>query len=55
MDENQVEVMADELFEPFEMAAYDLSPEDALALAEALEIRFSNYAEGMRYDLRNGR
>ena len=55
MDENQVEVMADEFFEPFVDSATDLSLEDALALAEALEIRFSNYAEGMRYDLRNGR
>lgn len=55
MDENEIDRMADELFEPFSDFAYDLSFEDALTLAESLEIRFANYADGIRSDLRNRR
>jgi hypothetical protein len=53
MDENQVDEKAEELFEPFEEYAYELSLDDALSMAEALEIRFSNYADAIRDDLRN--
>jgi len=55
MDENEIDNMAEELFEPFGDFAYNLSFDDALSLAEAMEIRFQNYAEGIRYDLRNSR
>ena len=55
MDENEIDRMADELFEPFETYIYELSLDDALSLAEAMEIRCANYAEGIRSDLRNRR
>jgi hypothetical protein len=55
MDENEIERLADELFQPFEDYAYPLELEDALSLAEALELRFSNYAEGIKDDLRRRR
>jgi hypothetical protein len=55
MDENEIDLMADDLFEPITHYAYNLSLDDALSLAEAMEIRFQNYAEGIRYDLRNSR
>jgi hypothetical protein len=55
MDENEIDLMADDLFEVFDNAAYPLSLDDALSLAEAMEIRCSNYAEGIRNDLRNSR
>jgi hypothetical protein len=55
MNENEIERMADELFEPFETSALSLSLDDALSLAESLETRFSFYSDGIRYDLRNRR
>ena len=55
MDENEIDRMADELFGPFADYAYNLSLDDALSLAEAMEIRCSNYADGIREDLRRGR
>lgn len=55
MDENEIDRMAEEVFRDFEDAAYPLSLDDALSLAEAMEIRCSNYADGIRYDLRNRR
>ena len=51
MNENEIEVMADELFEPFADYAYDLSLDDALSLAEAMESRISMYVNGIRSDL----
>jgi len=55
MDENEIDRMAEDLFEVFENAVYPLSLDDALSLAEAMEIRCSNYADGIRDDLRNRR
>lgn len=56
MDENEIDRLADEFFEPFETYAYGFSSlNDALSLAEVLETRFSTYAEGIRDDLRRGR
>ena len=43
----------DELFEPFEVYAYNLSLDDALSLSEALENRFSYFADGIRQELRH--
>lgn len=55
MDENEIERMAEEVFGQFEDTAYPLSLDDALSLAEALELRCSNYADGIREDLRRRR
>ena len=55
MDENEIERMADELFEPFESSAYNLSLDDALSLAEAMGLRCSNFAAGIQDDMRNRR
>lgn len=55
MDENEIDMRADELFEPFGDLVNDLTNDDALSLAEAMEIRFSNFADAVRYDLRNHR
>ncbi len=55
MDENEIDRMAEDLFEPFENYVYNLSLDDALSLAEAMEMRCSNYADGVRDDLRRGR
>lgn len=55
MDENEVERIADELFEQFEDMNSNLSLDDSLSIAEAMELRFSNYAETCRYDLRRRR
>lgn len=53
MDEYEIEVMADKLFEPFDEYAYGLTLDDALSLAEEMESKFSMYADGIRADLRN--
>jgi hypothetical protein len=55
MDENDIDRMAEDVFRDFEDAAQPLSLDDALSLAEALETRCSNYADGIRDDLRRGR
>jgi hypothetical protein len=55
MDMNEIDAKVEELFEPFEEFAYPLSLDDALSLAEAMEDRFSNYADAIRDDIRNKR
>lgn len=55
MDENEIDRMAEDLFEVIGNALYPLTLDDALSLAEAMEIRCSDYADAIRYDLRNGR
>jgi hypothetical protein len=55
MDENEIERMAEELFEPLINYTLDLSLDNAASLVEALEIRCSNYADDLRDDLRRGR
>ena len=52
MDEMEIDRMSEELFVPFEDFAYNLSLDDALSLSEALELRFANYGDGIRHDLR---
>lgn len=55
MDENEIDRMAEELFEPFSDFAENLSLDDAFSLAEALEIRFSDYQYAIQDDLRRSR
>lgn len=52
MDKDKIEDIADELFIPFEDYAFNMQLDDALSLAEALEIRFSYYTDGIRAHLR---
>jgi hypothetical protein len=51
MDENEIERMADDFFVPFEEFADDMTLDDALSLAEAMELRFSYYISGIRDSL----
>jgi len=52
MNEERVDAQAEELFGPFEDAAYPLSLDDALQLAEAFLVRVEAYVNGLKDDVR---